>query len=70
MVPVIRREFFGFLFPARTARLARGILSGFGGIAQLEEHLLCKQGVRGSSPLASTNNFYLITSNFGRRKNR
>src|ERR1700728_4748604 len=25
-----------------------------GAIAQLEEHLLCKQGVRGSSPLGST----------------
>src|SRR3954451_7282383 len=26
----------------------------YGGIAQLVEHLLCKQGVRGSSPLVST----------------
>ena len=26
----------------------------FGGVAQLGEHLLCKQGVRGSSPLIST----------------
>ena len=26
-----------------------------GGIAQLEEHLLCKQGVIGSSPITSTN---------------
>ena len=26
----------------------------YGAIAQLEEHLLCKQGVRGSSPLSST----------------
>ena len=25
-----------------------------GGIAQLEEHLLCKQGVTGSSPVTST----------------
>ena len=25
-----------------------------GGLAQLVAHLLCKQGVRGSSPLAST----------------
>ena len=25
-----------------------------GGIAQLEEHLLCKQGVSGSNPLTST----------------
>ena len=27
---------------------------GYGGIAQLEEHLLCKQGVGGSNPLTST----------------
>jgi hypothetical protein len=26
-----------------------------GGLAQLGEHLLCKQGVNGSIPLASTN---------------
>ena len=26
-----------------------------GGLAQLEEHLLCKQGVTGSSPITSTN---------------
>ena len=26
-----------------------------GGVAQLGEHLLCKQGVRGSIPLISTN---------------
>ena len=29
-----------------------------GAIAQLEEHLLCKQGVRGSSPLSSTRRFF------------
>jgi hypothetical protein len=28
--------------------------SGVGGVAQLGEHLLCKQGVGGSNPLAST----------------
>ena len=28
--------------------------SGHGGIAQLVEHLLCKQGVIGSSPIIST----------------
>ena len=27
----------------------------FGGLAQLGEHLLCKQGVKGSIPLISTN---------------
>ena len=27
----------------------------YGGLAQLGEHLLCKQGVIGSIPLASTN---------------
>ncbi len=26
-----------------------------GGLAQLVEHLLCKQGVTGSSPITSTN---------------
>ena len=26
-----------------------------GGLAQLVEHLLCKQGVTGSSPVTSTN---------------
>ena len=26
----------------------------YGGVAQLGEHLLCKQGVRGSIPLIST----------------
>ena len=29
----------------------------FGGVAQLGEHLLCKQGVIGSNPFASTNLF-------------
>ena len=28
--------------------------AGYGGVAQLGEHLLCKQGVRGSIPLIST----------------
>ena len=27
----------------------------YGGLAQLGEHLLCKQGVKGSIPLISTN---------------
>ena len=31
-----------------------------GAIAQLEEHLLCKQGVRGSSPLSSTRDNDLV----------
>ncbi len=30
-----------------------------GGLAQLGEHLLCKQGVNGSIPLSSTNIFYI-----------
>ena len=33
-------------------RLSEG---GTGRVAQLGEHLLCKQGVRGSNPLTSTN---------------
>ena len=32
----------------------------FGGIAQLEEHLLCKQGVSGSNPLTSTNSIRIV----------
>ena len=35
-------------------RLSEG---GTGRVAQLGEHLLCKQGVRGSNPLTSTNQF-------------
>jgi DNA-formamidopyrimidine glycosylase len=37
-------------------RATAGTLNGaaLGALAQLEEHLLCKQGVRGSSPLSST----------------
>ena len=31
------------------------IYSLFGAVAQLVEHLLCKQGVVGSSPIRSTN---------------
>ena len=27
---------------------------GFGGVAQLAEHMVCNHGVRGSSPLTST----------------
>ena len=32
-----------------------GTLKRYGGLAQLGEHLLCKQGVKGSIPLISTN---------------
>ena len=31
------------------------LVNGYGGIAQLGEHLLCKQGVIGSIPIISTN---------------
>ena len=34
--------------------LKRGYLGDCGGLAQLGEHLLCKQGVKGSIPLIST----------------
>ena len=30
-------------------------VNSFGGVAQLVEHLPCKQGVSGSNPLTSTN---------------
>ena len=45
MTPDLRRP-----RPLEAARANRGD----GGLAQLVEHLLCKQGVNGSSPLAST----------------
>ena len=32
-----------------------------GRVAQLAEHLLCKQGVRGSNPLTSTNHLPAIS---------
>ena len=39
-----------------TAVLAHAVKTALvGGVAQLVEHLLCKQGVVGSSPFASTN---------------
>jgi cytoskeletal protein RodZ len=41
----------------RSARLLPPTSPAPGAIAQLEEHLLCKQGVRGSSPLSSTFRF-------------
>ena len=31
------------------------LVPAYGGVAQLGEHLLCKQGVKGSIPLISTN---------------
>ena len=34
--------------------LARILRLNLGGVAQSGEHLLCKQGVRGSNPLTST----------------
>ena len=37
-----------------THESVRGGRRGEGGLAQLVEHLLCKQGVNGSSPLSST----------------
>ena len=36
-----------------------------GAVAQLGEHLLCKQGVAGSSPVSSTNKSELSAAEFG-----
>ena len=36
--------------------------NGYGGIAQLGEHLLCKQGVIGSIPIISTNSIWARSS--------
>ncbi len=43
-----------------TARILLGLLASalffdFAGVAQLVEHLICNQGVAGSSPIASSN---------------
>ena len=38
----------------------KGNLDKYGGIAQLGEHLPCKQGVSGSIPLTSTNTARLV----------
>jgi hypothetical protein len=46
-----RRQLFGGPSGARPARQDQRI----GAVAQLGEHLLCKQGVSGSIPLSSTN---------------
>ena len=37
-------------------RLKEPYAASYGGVAQLGEHLPCKQGVRGSNPLTSTRN--------------
>ena len=45
---------FNFESPrVATWRLQNGLIK-YGGVAQLGEHLPCKQGVRGSNPLIST----------------
>ncbi len=43
------------MHPSTLVRPAAGTSPGDGALAQLVAHLLCKQGVRGSSPLGSTN---------------
>ena len=40
--------------PLRPTLLTRSAKNKYGDLAQLVEHLLCKQGVRGSIPLVST----------------
>ena len=47
------RKFFDKI--AKHKICIRYIFVLFGGIAQLVEHLPCKQGVSGSTPLISTN---------------
>jgi hypothetical protein len=42
-------------------RRSEGI--SYGDVAQLEEHLLCKQGVVGSSPIISTTTANALLSN-------
>jgi hypothetical protein len=48
-----------------------GLLSGVamvGAVAQLGEHLLCKQGVSGSIPLSSTNSLGVETEGYPLKK--
>jgi hypothetical protein len=45
--------FWSFRAPANTLEL--NIVPNGGRVAQLGEHLLCKQGVAGSNPVTSTN---------------
>ena len=42
------------ILKALLMRKQKRTFEGYGGIAQLGEHLLCKQGVSGSIPLIST----------------
>ena len=39
-------------------KLKKPYAASYGGVAQLGEHLPCKQGVRGSNPLTSTRNAF------------
>ncbi len=48
------RALFNFEGPVGSAQGLRRESEECGGIAQLGEHLLCKQGVSGSNPLIST----------------
>ena len=48
------RALFNFEGPVGSAQGLRRESEECGGIAQLGEHLLCKQGVSGSIPLIST----------------
>ena len=43
-----------------TAWKDRWLPNPFGGIAQLGEHLPCKQGVKGSNPFISTQQVLLV----------
>jgi hypothetical protein len=45
-------------------------LNQFGRVAQLGEHLLCKQGVAGSNPVISTNTDSGLSSLLFDNKNR
>ena len=40
--------------PSNTRKKVERVTSEYGGVAQLGEHLPCKQGVMGSNPIIST----------------
>ncbi len=54
-------------FQSKTESTASSFLLWHGGVAQLGEHLLCKQGVIGSNPFISTRAGRKVTNDRKRR---
>ena len=54
----------------RNACRGDGCCAAIGGVAQLGEHLLCKQGVVGSSPITSTTSVVWMIGRVSRRSDK